>query len=125
MDNHEIVKIEETSQEIVKISNKVDLEKDYKYSRETLEEILVQGRVAISDALRVAQDSEHPRAYEVVGSLIKTVGDVTDKLLDLQEKMKRLEEKEVDFKHTNNTTNNAVFIGSTSELLENLFKRNS
>jgi len=64
--------------------------------------------------MELAAESDQPRAYEVAGQLIKSVGDVTDKLIDLQKKLKDMEEETV--KTTNNVTNNAVFVGSTSEL---------
>ena len=64
--------------------------------------------------MELAAESDQPRAYEVAGQLIKSVGDVTDKLIDLQKKLKDIEDESV--KTTNNVTNNAVFVGSTSEL---------
>lgn len=122
MDN-EIVKVEKEPTSIKKVSESLDIEKDYNYSKKNLEEILETGKTAIKEALMLAQANDSPRAYEVLGGLIKTVGDVNDKLLDLQEKVKRLEETE--HKESGFTTNNnAVFIGNTSELLETLFKRN-
>lgn len=121
-DNLEIQKVEKQVEAIRKFSNDVDIENDYKYSRKTFEILLQQGQIAIEDALALAQSSDSPRAYEVVGGLIKTVGDVTDKLLDLQEKVKRLEEDpKSESIHT--TNNNAVFVGNTSDLLEKLFRR--
>lgn len=122
MDN-EIVKVEKEPTAIKKVSDTLDIEKDYNYSKDTLEEILESGKTAIKEALLLAQASDSPRAYEVLGGLIKTVGDVNDKLLGLQEKVKRLEETEQK-ENGFTTNNNAVFIGNTSELLEKLFKRN-
>ena len=68
-----------------------DPEKDYEYTRENLYKLIDRGQEAIEGILELAQESEHPRAFEVAGQLIKSVGDVTDKLLDLQKKMKDLD----------------------------------
>ena len=94
---------------------------DYKYSRENFYNLVERGQDAIDGILEVAKEGEHPRAYEVVGQLIKTVSEVTEKLADLQEKMKKL--KEVPDHAPKNVTN-ALFIGSTKEL-QNLLKDKS
>ena len=73
----------------------------------------MKGQEAVDGILDVARSSDHPRAYEVAGQLIKNVGDVADKLIDLQKKMKELDDEST--KVTNNTTN-ALFVGSTAEL---------
>ena len=86
---------------------------DYKYSRENFYNLVERGQDAIDGILEVAKEGEHPRAYEVVGQLIKNVSEVTEKLVDLQEKMKKL--KEVPDNAPQNVTN-ALFIGSTKEL---------
>jgi hypothetical protein len=86
---------------------------DYKYSRENFYNLIERGQDAITGILDLAQESEHPRTYEVAGQLIKTVSEVTEKLVDLQEKMQRL--KEVPDKGPTNVTN-ALFVGSTKEL---------
>ena len=86
---------------------------DYKYSRENFYSLVERGQDAIDGILEVAKEGEHPRAYEVVGQLIKNVAEVTEKLVDLQEKMKKL--KEVPDHAPKNVTN-ALFIGSTKEL---------
>ena len=90
-----------------------EIDSDYKYSRENLYNLVERGQDAIDGILDLAREGEHPRAYEVAGQLIKSVGDVTDKLLQLQEKMKKL--KEVPDKAPKNVTN-ALFVGSTTEL---------
>jgi hypothetical protein len=90
-----------------------DPKKDYEYSRAQLYNLVEKGQEAINGILDVCQDSQHPRAYEVAGQLIKSVADTTDKLLDLQKKMVDLEQP------TGNgpkTVNNSVFIGSTADL---------
>ena len=94
---------------------------DYKYSRENFYNLVERGQDAIDGILEVAKEGEHPRAYEVVGQLIKNVSEVTEKLVDLQEKMKKL--KEVPDSAPKNVTN-ALFIGSTKEL-QNLLKDKS
>ena len=94
---------------------------DYKYSRENFYSLVERGQDAIDGILEVAKEGEHPRAYEVVGQLIKNVAEVTEKLADLQEKMKKL--KEVPDHAPKNVTN-ALFIGSTKEL-QNLLKDKS
>ena len=98
-----------------------DADADYKYSRENFYNLVERGQDAIDGILEVAKEGEHPRAYEVVGQLIKNVSEVTEKLVDLQEKMKKL--KEVPDHAPKNVTN-ALFIGSTKEL-QNLLKDKS
>ena len=90
-----------------------DAEADYKYSRENFYNLVERGQDAITGILDLAKESEHPRTYEVAGQLIKTVSEVTERLADLQEKMKRL--KEVPDHAPRNVTN-ALFVGSTKEL---------
>jgi hypothetical protein len=91
-----------------------DIKKDYEYTRANLYSLIEKGQEAINGIMELAGESDSPRAYEVAGQLIKSVGDVTDKLIDLQKKLKDVEEDTS--KTTNNVTNNAVFVGSTSEL---------
>ena len=93
---------------------KDDIEKDYEYTRGNLYSIIEKGQEAINGILELAQESEMPRAYEVAGQLIKSVSDATDKLMDLQKKLKDVEE-ETKVKGPN-TVNNALFVGSTAEL---------
>ena len=99
--------------EIVK-SKDNDIEKDYTYSRANLYSLIEKGQEAINGIMEVAGGGGSPRAYEVAGQLIKSVADTTDKLIDLQKKLKEVEDESK--KTTNNVTNNAVFVGSTSEL---------
>ncbi len=108
-----IEEVQETSTEIKKLSDNKDLQSDYEYSRGQLYNLVEKGQEAINGILDVAQNSDHPRAYEVAGNLIKNVADITDKLVDLQGKMKVINQEHV--KTTNNVTN-AMFVGSTSEL---------
>lgn len=91
-----------------------DIKKDYEYTRANLYSLIEKGQEAINGIMELAGEGASPRAYEVAGQLIKNVGDVTDKLIDLQKKLKEVEDETI--KTTNNVTNNAVFVGSTSEL---------
>ena len=90
-----------------------DVDKDYEYQRENFYNLVEKGSSAIDGILELAKESEHPRTYEVAGNLIKQVAEVTEKLGDLQEKMRRL--KEVPSNAPKNVTN-ALFVGSTKEL---------
>jgi len=90
-----------------------DPQKDYSYTRANLYNLISKGQEAIDGILEIAQESGHPRAFEVAGQLIKSVGDVSDKLLDLQKKMKDLDAPS---KNGPTTVNNALFVGSTAEL---------
>ena len=90
-----------------------DVDADYKYQRENFYNLVERGQDAIEGILEIAKESEHPRTYEVAGNLIKQVAEVTEKLGELQEKMKRL--KEVPNTAPKNVTN-ALFVGSTAEL---------
>ena len=91
-----------------------DVGKDYDYTRGNLYSLIEKGQEAINGIMEVAGETASPRAYEVAGQLIKSVADTTDKLMDLQKKVKEVEEDTN--KTTNNVTNNALFVGSTSEL---------
>ena len=93
---------------------KDDITKDYEYTRGNLYSIIEKGQEAINGILELAQDSEMPRAYEVAGQLIKSVSDATDKLMDLQKKLKDVEEEKQS--KGPSTVNNALFVGSTAEL---------
>ena len=111
-----IVEVEKPADklEVVPIQSQ-DIKKDYEYTRANLYSLIEKGQEAINGILELAQESDSPRAYEVAGQLIKNVGDVTDKLLDLQKKMKDINQEQKGSVPTN-VTNNAVFLGSTAEL---------
>ena len=94
--------------------DKTDIRNDYEYTRGNLYSIIEKGQEAINGILELAQESDMPRAYEVAGQLIKSVSDATDKLMDLQKKLKDVEE-ETKVKGPS-TVNNALFVGSTAEL---------
>lgn len=108
----EIVK--ETKQKLRDINKKDDPTADYEYTRGNLYSLIEKGQEAINGILELAQEGQQPRSYEVVGQLIKSVGDVSDKLIDLQQKMKDLNKE--DAKSSPTTVNNALFVGSTAEL---------
>ena len=95
-------------------SNDDHIQKDYEYTRGNLYSIIEKGQEAINGILELAPESEMPRAYEVAGQLIKSVSDATDKLMDLQKKLKDVNEEEKSKGPA--TVNNALFVGSTSEL---------
>ena len=112
----DIVESENKSSKIkpIDVTREGHIDKDYEYSRANLYSLIEKGQEAINGIMEVAGEGGSPRAYEVAGQLIKSVADTTDKLIDLQKKLKDVEEDNK--KTTNNVTNNAVFVGSTSEL---------
>src|SRR6056300_1642599 len=97
----------------VEDQNKEDVDNDYKYSRENYYNLIEKGQEAIQGILDIAKEGQHPRAYEVAGQLIGQVAQVTDKLQDLQKKLKDLKELP---KSANTQIKNALFVGSTAEL---------
>jgi len=115
----EVVEVEKTIPDRL---TKNDIEKDYAYTRGNLYSIIEKGQEAIDGILELAQESEMPRAYEVAGQLIKSVSDATDKLMDLQKKLKDVNEE--DKKSPTNVTNNALFVGSTADLAKMIKEQN-
>ncbi len=115
----DIVKAEVVKKELDNVkSNSDDVKKDYEYTRGNLYSIIEKGQEALNGVLELAQESEMPRAYEVAGQLIKNVADATDKLLDLQKKLKDVEAEEK--VKGPSTVNNALFVGSTADLAKML-----
>jgi len=113
----------ESEKKIEKIRSQAeDIKKDYEYTRGNLYSIIEKGQEAINGILELAQETETPRAYEVAGQLIKNVADASDKLLNLQQKLKDLDETKES--KTSTTVNNALFVGSTAEL-QKLLKNNT
>ena len=98
-----------------------DVKQDYETTRAQLHNLVMKGQEAVDGILDVARASDHPRAYEVAGQLIKNVADTADKLIDLQKKMKELDAE--DKKSGPSTVNNTMFIGSTAELQKMLKKQ--
>lgn len=114
VDVGEIVATETTIETVEKISSTVDdIKKDYEYTRGNLYSLIEKGQEAINGILELAQETEMPRAYEVAGQLIKNVADATDKLMELQKKLKDIEEEKP---KGPTTVNNALFVGSTADL---------
>jgi hypothetical protein len=110
----EIVSVDDQPKTIEKVQASVDdVKKDYEYTRGNLYSLIEKGQEAINGILELAQESEMPRAYEVAGQLIKNVADATDKLMDLQKKLKDIGEEKP---KGPTTVNNALFVGSTAEL---------
>jgi hypothetical protein len=88
-------------------------EQDYEYSRDTYYDLIEKGRESLELMIEVARESEHPRAFEVLSGMIKGIADVNDKLMDLNKKQKELQKED---KPAETTTNNNLFVGSTTEL---------
>ncbi len=114
----EIVQVEKNLPTIS--SNDQDKGNDYKYSREIFYGLVERGQDAIEGILDIAKESEHPRVYEVAGQLIKTVGETTEKLIDLQAKMKELDKDN----NVPDKVQNNLFVGSSAEL-QKLLKNNA
>ena len=108
----DIVKEQKRKSQIQKLTD--DVSKDYDYTRGNLYSLIEKGQEAINGIMEVAGETASPRAYEVAGQLIKSVADTTDKLADLHKKLKEIDEDNP--KQQNTVTNNALFVGSTSEL---------
>ena len=112
--------VEKVVKPSLKKSEEGDVRQDYEVSRAQLHKLVMNGQEAVDGILDVARASDHPRAYEVAGQLIKNVGDVADKLIDLQGKMKELDKEE---KKGPSTVNNTMFVGSTADLQKMLKKQ--
>jgi hypothetical protein len=124
IDGEIVSKETETVSKIESINSSMeDIKKDYEYTRGNLYSLIEKGQEAINGILELAQESEMPRAYEVAGQLIKNVADATDKLMDLQKKLKEVEEEKQAKGPTNVT--NALFVGSTAELAKLLKSQQS
>ena len=91
-----------------------DVTKDYEYTRANLYSLIEKGQESLNGIMELAGESASPRAYEVAGQIIKSVADTTDKLMELQKKVKEVDEEKA--KGPSQVTNNAVFVGSTSDL---------
>lgn len=108
----ELEVIDSTTGEIVR-TPEGRIEVDYQTTRENLRELLITGQDAFYSALEVAKQSEHPRAFEVVGNLMKQLADVNQQLMDLHQQKAKLDAPK---KGADKITNNAIFVGSTAEL---------
>ena len=118
-----INKVLGTETDIVEVDNNLksidkapdDIDKDYQYTRANLYSLIEKGQESLNGIMELAGESASPRAYEVAGQIIKSVADTTDKLMELQKKVKGIDEDKQKTTN-NNVTNNALFVGSTSEL---------
>ena len=110
----EIVEVEKRLPTLAKgnYTKEEEQSSDYKYSREVFYSLVERGQDAIDGILDIARESEHPRVYEVAGQLIKTVSETTEKLIDLQAKMKELDRDNT----MPNKVQNNLFVGSSTEL---------
>jgi len=110
--------ITQSGQVIVPEANTLEEKVDYDYekTRDNLHSLLAHGQEALIHALDVAKQSEHPRAFEVVGNLVKQLADVNHQLLDLSEKRQKISGKDKEQDQPTKTVNNAIFVGSTTEL---------
>lgn len=122
-DTFDITPVEEVkpvkkSKPLIISDKEEDKEKDYQYARGQLYDIVEKMQESLNDAMEVAQESQHPRAFEVVFNGAKHAADVVEKITDLQKKVKDLEAEETKVQQTN--TQNNIFMGSTSELMKML-----
>ena len=108
----------ETTAVVVPKERSQNIETDYKYTRENLYGLVERGQDAIEGILDVCKETENPRAYEVAGQLIKTVGETAEKLIDVQQKLKKLESENESIK----TQHNHLYVGNTAELQKFLKK---
>jgi len=117
------VVVEQPKKEVVSgAPNDESIDADYEYARENLKLFIEQGKVAMENIIFLAKEGESPRAYEVVGQLIKTLSDTNKDLLDLGKKVKDLKNKKDDTQQPQHVTN-ALFVGSTAELQKLIGKR--
>lgn len=121
MPKQEIV---EAEAKVLTIETSDKIEDDYDHARDNLRELLLHGKSALETALTVAKQSEHPRAFEVVGGLMKQLADINQQLMDVHQQKKKLEEPSKSQSTNKNTTNNAIFVGSTAELSKMLSNMN-
>ena len=115
--------IDASTGEIIQ-SSETKIENDYDKSRNNLHELLIKGQEALNHALEVAKQSEHPRAFEVVGNLMKQLADVNQQLMDLHQQKQKLDAPAAAEKAKQVTNNNAIFVGSTAELTKMINKMN-
>jgi hypothetical protein len=118
-----LVPVEQPKKEVISgAPNDESIDADYEYARENLKLFIEQGKVAMENIIFLAKEGESPRAYEVVGQLIKTLSDTNKDLLDLGKKVKDLKNKKDDTQQPQHVTN-ALFVGSTAELQKLIGKR--
>ena len=116
--------VEQPKKEVVSgAPNDESIDADYEYARENLKSFIEQGKIAMENIIFLAKEGESPRAYEVVGQLIKTLSDTNKDLLDLGKKVKDLKNKKDDTQQPSQHITNALFVGSTAELQKLIGKR--
>jgi hypothetical protein len=113
---------EEIKQTVTDSKTEKSLDKDFEYAKDNIKMLISNGSEAIEEILKVAKAGDSPRAYEVVSQLLKTVADMNKDLLDLHQKAKAVKKETVNVK---NTTNNSIYVGSTSELQDLINKDRS
>jgi len=113
---------EEIKQTVIDLKTEKSLDKDFEYAKDNIKMLISNGSEAIEEILKVAKAGDSPRAYEVVSQLLKTVADMNKDLLDLHQKAKAVKKETVNVK---NTTNNSIYVGSTSELQDLINKDRS
>ena len=115
--------VEQQPKDNIGVPNDESIDADYEYARENLKLFIEQGKVAMENIIFLAKEGESPRAYEVVGQLIKTLSDTNKDLLDLGKKVKDLKSKKDDTQQPSQHITNALFVGSTAELQKLIGKR--
>jgi len=116
--------VEQSKKEVVSgAPNDESIDADYEYARENLKSFIEQGKIAMENIIFLAKEGESPRAYEVVGQLIKTLSDTNKDLLDLGKKVKELKSKKDEIQQPSQHITNALFVGSTAELQKLIGKR--
>ncbi len=115
--------LEQQTKDNIGVPNDESIDADYEYARENLKLFIEQGKVAMENIIFLAKEGESPRAYEVVGQLIKTLSDTNKDLLDLGKKVKELKSKKDDTQQPTQHVTNALFVGSTAELQKLIGKR--
>ena len=115
--------VEQQPKDNIGVPNDESIDADYEYARENLKLFIEQGKVAMENIIFLAKEGESPRAYEVVGQLIKTLSDTNKDLLDLGKKVKELKSKKDDTQQPAQHITNALFVGSTAELQKLIGKR--
>lgn len=126
LQSHLPAQLEEIKMEVSQHEIVADTEEDYNYSRDKIKDLIAKAEEAIDTMMALSQETEHPRAFEVLSGMFKTTTDMMDQLITLQKKRKELTQSEEQKVTANgNTTNNAIFVGSTTELQKFLSKNNN
>jgi hypothetical protein len=100
------------------------VDSDYEYARDNLRGLIENGKVAMDNIIFLAKEGESPRAYEVIGQLIKTLSDTNKDLIELSKKVREAKGKDVQQQQPQNVTNNSLFVGSTAELQKLINSKN-